>query len=312
MVTSLPPGRLTTRLVDGLLCAYTPTAVGELSPAAAYRPAAGDEVVGHAVAADLRHAYYTTLDAVVGVTADGAEVWRSRFEPAAAQVHGHRPGCALSSDGRVVWVYRPDEMAGRGRPDQWVAVDAATGAALAQADLDTVGHGAVQRAHPVSGEILLNVGEGQDGTIVHRASLAGGRIDLVRYPWVDRCLIDLSPDGHRFLTVDHEQNDLAVHAFPSGEVEFTLTVDDFGQDPDAVFLEWSGGYLTADTLVVALIGETEDEEDWFRHYRVDARSGRVHGEFDAHAAAPDDIRPLGDGSWLTTAASGHPIRWTDR
>lgn len=149
-----------------------------------------------------------------------------------------------------------------------------------------------------------------DGTVVHHASPADGRIDLDRYPWVDRCLVDLSPDGHRFLTVDHAQTDLAVHAFPGGEVVFTLTVDDFGNDPDTVFLEWSGGYLTPDTLVVTLVGETEDEQDRHRHYHVDARSGRVLGESDARTTDPDDLRPPGDGSWLTTDPSGHPVRRT--
>ncbi|WP_416873926.1 hypothetical protein [Kitasatospora sp. SC0581] len=312
MAASPHPVRLTTQLVDGLVCAYAPAAgaVGVLSPAVACRPVPGDGVVAHAVAADLRHAYYTTLHAAVCVTADGAEVWRTPFEPAADNAHGHLPDCELSPDGRVLWVYRPDAMAGRDRPDQWVAVDAASGAVLARADLETVGHGGVQLAHPASGGMLLNVGEGQDGTAVYRASLAGGRLELLRYPWDDRCLIDLSPDGHRFLTVDHAQRDLAVHAFPGGETVFTLTVDDFGHDPDTVFLEWSGGHLTPDTLVATLVGETEDEEDWFRHYRVDARTGRVHGEFDAHAADPYDLRPLGDGSWLTTGPGGHPVRRT--
>ncbi|MFJ7909245.1 hypothetical protein [Kitasatospora sp. NPDC096204] len=313
MATSPRPVRLTTRLVDGLVCAYAPApdAVGVLSPAVACRPAAGDEVVGHTVAADLRHAYYTTLDAAVCVaTADGAEVWRSRFEPEGHSVHGHRPACELSPDGRVLWVYRPDVLAGRDRPDQWVAVDAATGAVLARTDLETAGHGGIQLPHPASGRIFLNVGEGQDGTVVHHASLVDGRIELVGYPWVDRCLIDLSPDGHRFLTVDHAQNDLTVHTFPGGEVAFTLTAEDFGHDPEAVCLEWSGGYLTADTLVATLVGETEDEQDWFGHYLVDARSGRIRGGFDAHTAEPYDVLPLGDGSWLTTDSSGHPVRWT--
>ncbi|GAA3020355.1 hypothetical protein GCM10010519_56960 [Streptomyces lactacystinicus] len=312
MVSSPRAVRPATRLVDGLVHAYAPHAgaVGALSPVAAFRPLPGDEAVGHAVAADLGRAHYTTPDAAVCVGADGAQLWRSRFEPEADEVFGHRPGCELSPDGRVLWVYRPDAMAGRGRPDQWVAVDAATGTVLARADLETVGHGAVQRAHPASGQVLLNVGEGQDGSVIHRASLTGGRIELARYPWDDRCLIDLSPDGHRFLTVDHAQNDLAVHAFPDGDVLFTRTAADFGHDPDTVFLEWSGGHLSADTVVATLVGQDEDEEDWFRHYRLDARTGRVHGEFDARTTDPYDIHPLGDGSWLTTGPDGHPVRHT--
>jgi hypothetical protein len=310
--SSRPP-RTITRFVEGRICAYDlgGDVVGGLSPVLVCRPSPGDDVVGHAVAVGLRRAYYTTLDAVVCVTADGTEVWRSSFEPRSDERHGHRPGCVLSSDELVVWVYRPDAMAGRDRPDQWVALDAGTGAVVAQADLPTVGHGGQHLPHPAGDEVLLDVGEGQDGSVVFRASLTGSRMDLVAYPWDDRCLIALSPDGHQFMTVHHEQADIALHTYPDGEVSCTLSVDAFGHDPDEVYVEWSGGYLDQDTVIVTLGGETEDEQEWFRHYRVDVRSGRVGAEFDARTANPYDVRPLGDGSWLTTDTSGHPVRWTD-
>ncbi|MGW4877751.1 hypothetical protein ACWEPI_14440 [Streptomyces sp. NPDC004262] len=307
------PRQTVTRLVGGHICAYEPTAdaMGVLAPAAVFPPSPADDVAGRAVASDLRRAYYTTLDAAVCVTADGTEVWRSPFEPRSDRRHGHRPGCVLSSDQRVLWVYRPDAMAGRDRPDQWVALDAGTGAVVAQADLDTVGHGGLQLPHPADGHVLLDVGEGQDGSVVYRASLTGSRMDLVAYPWDDRCLIDLSPDGQQFMTIDHGQADVAVHTYPDGAVRFTLPVDAFGHDPDEICMEWSGGYLTQDTIVVTLAGETEDEQEWFRHYRVDALSGQVRAVFEAHTDNPYDIQPLGDGSWLTTDTSGHPVRRTD-
>ncbi|MFE9927074.1 hypothetical protein ACFYQA_37800 [Streptomyces sp. NPDC005774] len=202
-------------------------------------------------------------------------------------------------------------MAGRNRPDQWVALNATTGAVIAQADLDTVGHGGQQLVHQAGDQMFLDVGEGQDGSVIYRASLAGDRMDLICYPWSDRCLIDLAPDGRQFMTVDHEQADVAIHTYPDGEVTFTLAVDAFGHDPDEIYMEWSGGYLNQDTVIVTLAGETEDEEEWFRHYRVDVSSGQVQTAFDAHGENPYDIRPLGDGSWLTTDPSGHPIRWSD-
>ncbi|MGQ4363287.1 hypothetical protein [Streptomyces sp. SAS_272] len=304
--------QMITRLVDGRICAYDLAAGGRgvLSPVLVCPPCADGDVVDHAVAAGLARVYCTTLDAVVCTTAEGDEVWRSHFEPRSAQRHGHRPSCVLSSNGLVLWVYRPDAMAGRNRPDQWVALDAETGAVVAQADLQTVGHGGRQLLHPAGDEVLLDVGEGQDGSVMYRASLAGAEMNLVGYPWADRCLIALSPDGHHFMTVDHEQTDVAVHAHPGGEVRFALSVDAFGHDPDEVHVEWSGGYLSPDTVVVTLGGETEDEEEWFRHYLVDARSGQVRSEFDARTDNPYDLLPLGDGSWLTTDVSGHPVRWT--
>ncbi|MFE9850440.1 hypothetical protein ACFYPN_16735 [Streptomyces sp. NPDC005576] len=302
-----------TRLVGTDICAYdlTADARGVLSPALIFRPSAGDEVVDHAAADGLQRVFYTTLNAAVCVTADGAEVWRSEFVPGSDRRHGHTPGCALSSDGLTVWVYRPDTMAGRDRSDQWLALDAGTGAVLAQADLDTVGHGGIQLVHRASGELLLNVGEGQDGSVIHRASWAEGRMALHRYPWTDRCLIDLSPDGRHFMTVDHCQGDMAIHAYPDGEVTFALSVDAFGHDSENICVEWCGGYLSPDTVVVTLAGETEDEEEWFRHYRVDARSGNIRAALDAHSGNPYDLQPLGDGSWLTTDPSGHPVRRSD-
>ncbi|MFF2097476.1 hypothetical protein [Streptomyces sp. NPDC058202] len=304
--------RLVTRLVDGDICAYDLDAevLGVLTPTVVCRPSPGDDVVEHAVSSDLRRAFYTTLDAAVCVTADGVEIWRSGFEPRSEHRMGHRPGCVLSLDGSTVWVYRPDVMAGRGRPDQWVALNAGTGALVAQTDLRTVGHGGEQFLHPEDGHVLLDVGEGQDGSVIYRASLVEGRMDLVPYPWDDRCLIGLSPDGSHFMTVAHDQTDVALHTYPDGKVTFALSVDAFGHDPDEIYVEWSGGHLGPDTLVVSLMGETEDEQEWFRHYTVDAHSGGVHGEFDARTENPYDLRPLGDGSWLTTDPSGHPIRRT--
>lgn len=308
---------IVTRLVDGHICAYDLTAEtksatatgGVLSPAVVCPPSPGGEAVDHAMATDLRRAYYTTLNAVVCVTPDGTEVWRSALEPESAQRYGHRPCTALSPDGRVLWVYRPDAMAGRDQPDQWVALDAESGAVIAQVDLETVGHGGVLLPHEATGEVLLNVGEGQDGSAIYRASLTEAGMDLHRYPWDDRCLIGLSPDGSQFMTVDHGQADVAVHAYPGGEVAFTLSVEAFGHDPEESYVEWCGGYLSPDTIVVTVAGETEDEDEWFRHYRVDARSGRIEGELDARGDRPYDIHPLGDGTWLTTDPSGHPARW---
>ncbi|MET7525816.1 hypothetical protein [Streptomyces sp900116325] len=61
-------------------------------------------------------------------------------------------------------------------------------------------------------------------------------------------------------------------------------------------MEWSGGYLTPDTAVVTLGSETEDGEEWFRHYLIDVRTGTVGSEIAVEAANPYDLEPLGDGS----------------
>ncbi len=232
------------------------------------------------------------------------------FEPHSDQLHGHRPGCVLSLNGRTVWVYRPDAMAGRNLPDQWVVLDAENGAVLARSDLETVGHGGQQYRHPTDEHVLLDIGEGQDGSVIYWASLSDGRLAPVRYPWADRVLIDLAPDGQQFMTVDHGQADVAFHTYPSGEMTATLQIEDFGHDPDEVFLEWSGGYLSPDVAVATLVGEDEDGEEWFRHYRINVAAGRVEEELASNAEHAYDLQPLGDGSWLTTDPSGHPVRWS--
>lgn len=308
------PPRIHTRLAGGRIRAYdlAAGASGVLSPVATFRPSPGDDVVDHAVSSDLRRAVYTTVDHAVGVTRDGSEIWRSAFDPPATRRYGHRPGCVLSLDDRVAWIYRPGAMAGRNRPDRWVVLDAGTGRLIAEAALKTSGHGAGQFRHPAGRQLFLDVGEGQDGTVIFRGTLDRDRLDLVAYPWSDRCLIDLEPGGAGFMTVAHGQTDVAFHDHPEGDVTLRFPVEAFGHDPEDAWVEGNGGYLTPDTAVVTVSGETEDEREWFRHYRVDLGAGRVGAEFDGHAAGACDLRPLGDGTWLTTGTSGHPIRWTDR
>ncbi|MFD8599266.1 hypothetical protein ACFV1L_30105 [Kitasatospora sp. NPDC059646] len=312
-MTDSPAHRpVVTRLVDGAICAYRPTGdePGELRPAAVFRPVDGDAVVSRTVPADLSRAYYATPDAVVCVAADGEQLWRSAFTPEKTEEWGHTANCALSPDGRRLWVYRPDAMAGRGDTDRWEVLDAATGALLGRADLDTVGHGGEHWADRTGGAMLLDIGEGQDGTAVYRGRLGEHGLEVERLPWDDRCPIGLSPDGRRLLTVDHGQDDATVLALPDGEVQLTVTLADFGDAPEEheAMVEWSGGHLDADTLLLVLTGETEDEQEWFQAYRVDAHDGRILGEFTTHATGPYDLQPLGDGSWLTTGPSGHPVR----
>lgn len=299
-----------TRLVSGDLCAYDLTAEthGLLEPAAVFPVEPGEEAMGHAVSADLARAAYTTRNAVACVGADGGELWRYDLEPRSDEKYGHRPSCAFSLDGGVMWVYRPDAMAGRRASDQWVALDAGSGTVIAHADLGTVGHGGEHFPHRGGRHMLLDVGEGQDGSTIFRGDLDDGALEVFTYPW-NRCLIDFAPGGGHFMTVDHDQTDVSFHTYPDGEVTLRLPIEAFGGDPDKAFIEWSGGHLDSETAIVTIAGETDDEQDWHRHHRVDLRTGLVGAEFDAHSQTPYDIEPLGDGSWLTTDPGGRPIRW---
>ncbi|MFE6840586.1 hypothetical protein ACFVFI_37940 [Streptomyces sp. NPDC057705] len=312
MISASSP-KVITRYRDGQIRAYLtdPGAFGSLEPAAVFRARDGDEVVGSVVQPDLERVVYTTLNSVVCLTRAGDLVWASDFEPHSDVLHGHRPGCALSLDGRTVWVYRPDAMAGRGGGDQWLVYDADSGAVLARRELETVGHGAGHHVHPVDGSIYLDIGEGQDGAVILRGTAgADGEVEFMTYPWWDRCLIDLAPGGEQFMTVDHGQADVRFHRHPSGEMIFNLSVEAFGYDPEETFVEWCGGYLTPDTAIVTLGGESEDEEEWFRHHLVDVSTGTVASEIAVAATNPYELEPLGDGSWLTDGPDGHPVRWS--
>ncbi|MER5381932.1 hypothetical protein ABT040_16865 [Streptomyces sp. NPDC002688] len=319
MITPSRRPSIPTRLLDGRICAYdlSPDLRGVLAPTAEFRPLPDDEVKSHTVFADLQRAVYTTLNSVVCAAADGTELWRSDLRPLSDRLHGHWPGCALSLDEREVWVYRPDAMAGRNGPDRWVVLDARTGATVAGVDLETVGHGGQQYRNASDGHILLDVGEGQDGSVIYRAALDGAEVRLTRYPWPDRCLIDLAPDGRQFMTVDHGQADVAFHNYPAGDTTLVLTADAFGHEAEDAYIEWSGGYLTPDSALITIACEIDpeddedlddDEREGHRHYHLDLLTREIT-EFPVTSHNSYDLTPLGDGTWLTSAPSGHPVRW---
>ncbi|MGW4649745.1 hypothetical protein [Kitasatospora sp. NPDC004289] len=300
----------THRKTDGLITAYDlASGSGALAPAARFTPTNGDRPIAVDFTAGFRLACYTTSDAVVCLSADSTELWRHLLGPCAPQHYVHWPNCAFSPDGRTVWVYRPDVLAGRGPVDRWEVLDTATGEPLDGTELDTAGHGGSQHFHPADGHVLLEVGEGQDGAAVFRASLRDGRLEVVHYPWPDRCLIDLAPDGTQFMTVAHDQTDVTFHRYPDGEELLTLGVDDFEPGRPNAVLEWTGGgYLTDGTAVVTTAGEDEEtEEEWYRDHLVDLATGTV-GPFASGRTHSSTTTPLGDGSWLLGDPDGPPVR----
>ncbi|WP_229076092.1 hypothetical protein [Actinoplanes sp. DH11] len=278
---------------------------------------------GYAAPAARDRLAYATEDAVVLIDPDGRPQWRFDLG-----VRGPGRGVAavdvaFSADDALVWVYAPDAMADRGE-DVWFALDAATGEVRARHVLPTVGHGGNQCALP-DGRMLLGVGEGQDGVRIYLAgpgtpqagpgtSQAGPGTSLHDFGWDDRVLIAASPDGSQFMTVGHEQEDLLIHDLPDGRTRLRLTAADFGfAARDEVFLEWSGGYLDEHTVIAVLAGvddeaESADEEEWWRHYRVDARTGEVLGELRVTTIDQYDLTPLGDGTYVITDTDGTPRR----
>ena len=260
---------------------------------------------GHAVTRSLDRLIYATDDAVLRVDPDGREEWRF---PLGARGPGRGVAytdVALSADETLVWVYAPNAMADRGA-DEWIVLDAATGEPRVRHRLATTGHGGDQ--FPLrDGRMLLEVGEGQDGISIF---LAGPDTAPRDYGWGDRSLISVSPDESRFMTVDHDQEDMRIHGFPGGEVRLRFTVADFGfASRDEVYFEWNGGFLDDDTVIAVLGGidaeaESEDEEEWWQHFRVDARTGEVLGELTVTTIDQYDLQVLGDGTYMVTDTDG--------
>lgn len=168
-----PPPKVVTRRRDGRIHTYVAGTGthGVLEPAAVFPPRDGEEAVASVVRQGPERVVRTTPNGVVRLTRAGDLVRASDLEPRSRVRHGHRPGCALPLDGRTVWAHRPDTMAGRGGGNQWVVHDAGSGAVLARCEPETVGHGASHRVHPVDGGICLDIGEGQDGSVVLRGAV---------------------------------------------------------------------------------------------------------------------------------------------
>ncbi len=84
-----------------------------------------------------------------------------------------------------------------------------------------------------------------------------------------------------------------------------LTVADFGADPEIGVIEWTGGYLDAETAIVVVYGEDEDAGGpWWRHHRVDTRTGEVQGDLGIATIDENDLQPLGDGTYVITDTDG--------
>lgn len=277
-----------------------------LGPVATYRVEPNEEVQSHAAAPNLDRAVYTTRNKVTCVDQDGGLQWCYELEPHTSE-RLPRTECIFSLDGTWVWLYRPDAMMDRG-PDLLVVLLARTGELVAQEELNTVGQGAQLVQHPDGRHILLEVGEGQDGVIIFLAELTDSSgIKMHSYGWDDRTLIDIAPNGQLFMTVDHGQEDVIFHEFPSGEEVLQLPITAFGYEYGDSFVHWTGGFLSTDIAVVAIAGELDDKE-WHHYYKVDLRTGEPLGRFGAQSTEINGFETLGDGTWIASDSNGNPVR----
>ncbi|MFC4149967.1 hypothetical protein ACFO0M_27255 [Micromonospora mangrovi] len=268
------------------------------------------------VAPDGNSAVHVTPTEVACVLADGTVRWRIALDEPARSSYA-RADCAFSLDGRQLWLYLPDAMLGRGA-DRWWVLDPADGSLLAGTTLPTVGQGAAHAMHPDGRQVILDLGEGQDGLYLFRGGVEGDRLVVEEYPWHDQGCAALAPDGRSFMTLNHEEDEISFWSFPEGQRRLSVTLDAFGppvvpvrtdDDPEVEELArfgYHGGYVD-DARAMVLIDDTGDMEE-YRHFLVDVATGRPLTQL--RIAATETPTLLGDGSWLSIGAGGGVARWT--
>ena len=302
----MPAPRVRTSIDDGRSLAFAPTGPprenGEpVEPTASF-PTTGLPLRVDAEP-DLRSAVYTTRDELVRVERDGNVLWRLALGPANDHVTPYRCAtCAFSRDGRTVWLHRPGPYFGPGATDRLHALDAATGAVLAQADLGLANHWAGSLfPHPDGEHLLLGLSSMEaPSDHVFRARLRDdGSLTVVRYGF-ESFLHDVSPDG-RFFATARGDDDITFRAFPHGTVTSRITIEDFGydgafvreHDPEIGYC--TADFLDADTAVV----DVHDYygEGFHENHVVEVATGRVLGPLPG-ACRHKNVQVPGDGTWL--------------
>lgn len=248
---------------------------------------------------DLGIAYADRCE-LVRLDRDGTEVWRARFSTSPGTEYGGHVSCVFSHDGTQVWLFSPGEMLQRGE-DRIVVVDDADGTIVAEHLTETAAHGAGFTPHP-GGDMLVDIGEGQDGVYLLRCKLDGGSVAVHDYGWSDRVFSGLSPDGQMFMTTDHQLSDNAFFHRYDGSIVCKVEVGAFagaGADREEPQVEWTGGFLDGQTAVVVLSGYDEDtDEDWHEHYLVSPFTGEVLRRWPVEVEHAFAVNLPGDGTWL--------------
>ncbi|MFD9130702.1 hypothetical protein [Kitasatospora sp. NPDC059571] len=298
---------------------------GERAPFAVFPlPWPGWEGGVHSMSPDGTFAVFSGQRAVRAVGAGGETLWEYRhgcWGPELGHPHTGDPrevcrgsehgSCRVSDDGRLVWAHvvvqpEPDDWA-----ECWVVLDARDGRELARLPLDSAASGSHHLSHPDGVHMGLCIGMGQDGILLHWARWDGTALtgwDLNE--GMDRILVDVHPGQPGFLTVEHSGFDLQLHAL-DGTVLAEAAPGPAG-DTEPLCWEYGCGFVDADTVIATAVGPDEDgDRGRVRHWLLDAHTLRIHGPVEYPAGPVDrDMRPLGDGTWLTfDDATGRLNRW---
>jgi hypothetical protein len=172
--------------------------------------------------------------------------------------------------------------------------------------LASAAEGCASLYHPDGRTIGLDIGEGQDGSLIRWARVERGRIQLRLVPSIDRSLVDIHPSGGEYLSTPHDN-------FPADELRRHRFADDTpleGLSAWEVFAfgdEWAAyaGYLTEELIVAGM----EPSE---RHVLVRRAPLGLLGTIEYHGdSTPGWILAARAGTWLTVNDDG-VVRWTMR
>ncbi|MGC5017083.1 hypothetical protein [Micromonospora sp. DT47] len=166
-------------------------------------------------------------------------------------------------------------------------LDAVDGRVLGRASTDTAAAGSHHVPHPDLGKMGLSVGEGQDGVPLRWGRWDGARLTVTRIGDDDRCLIDVSPRGTRFLTVAHEQGELAIHRLPDGAVMHEVAAyhrlpphsrapSDSEEEP---FWDYQCGLVDERTVIASTGERGEEHQDLVEQPGLNALLGDVRAEY---------------------------------
>ncbi|BCY12921.1 hypothetical protein [Actinoplanes sp. L3-i22] len=195
---------------------------------------------------------------------------------------------AFSADGRVVWAH---VRANQGDGEEWLVLDAGDGTVLARADTMTVGSMSWHVAHPDPAFMGLSIGTGDEDAPTLWGRWAGGTLTVTRLP--GEVLLDVSPSGEHFLTVDVEQSSLGLYRAVDGA---ELRRAD-AEDDDEEIWEYAGA-VPWDTVALAGVEVEVDEPE---HWLIDLGTMTARGPVAYPFPVWGPPRPVGPGTWCTVA-----------
>jgi hypothetical protein len=124
-----------------------------------------------------------------------------------------------------------------------------TGVTLDEITLDVFAAGTIATAHPVDGSVLLDLGEGQDGSSLYRIRATDDRLTADRI-LENTVSAGFSPDGTRLLLLPHPSFDELpqVVSWPDLEVLSIADLDTAGIDPGGI--DFYGCFMDDDRILL--------------------------------------------------------------